>query len=426
MQRLIIFLFAGILLSSCAERYMSLEERLGSLEAEKIDTISADTSVFEKAYEIHLLQPVDHNDPGGEKFSQRIYLSYAGPDRPVVLVTEGYGAERNYTTELAAYLDCNQIIAEHRYFGESVPENAGWEYLNTCQAASDHHRIIEIFSEMFSGEWITTGISKGGQTVMYHSYYYPDDAHIRIPYVAPLNFGPEDPRIYTFLDTVGSDFCRERVLAAQKHILDNRDVYYPMMLEKAAEDGLTFTRVGGPEEAFEYAVLEYDFAYWQWGNTECDEILIEDDPEKVFDQFFSISDVSYFSDQGIEQFEPFFYQALTEIGYYGYRFDLFDDQLEYVSDSDMPDFSFSAPQGIELDYDYELMEKVDEYIRDAYNFIFIYGMQDTWTATGVQLSGRSNSLKIMKMEGDHRTRINNLPEEQRELVLKTLNDWLND
>ncbi|MDT8401235.1 MAG: S28 family serine protease [Bacteroidales bacterium] len=424
MQRLIIIFFTGILLSSCAESYMSLEERLGSLEAEKIDTISADTSVFKKAFEIHLLQPVDHNDPEGEKFSQRIYLSYAGADRPVVLVTGGYGAGRNYTTELADYLDCNQIIAEHRYFGESMPENAGWEYLNTYQAASDHHRIIELFSEMFSGEWITTGISKGGQTVMYHSYYYPDDADIRIPYVAPLNFGPEDPRIYTFLDTVGSEYCRDRVLAAQKHILENRDIYYPMMLEKAAENALTFTRVGGPGAAFEYAVLEYDFAYWQWGNTSCDEILIDADPEDVFNQFFGISDISYFSDQGIEGLEPFFYQALTEIGYYGYRFDLFEDQLEYVSDSGLPDFSFSAPQGVKLDYDYELMEKVDEYVRDADNFIFIYGMQDTWSSTGVQLSGRSNSLKVMKEGGDHRTRIANLPEEQQELVLTTLKRWL--
>ena len=426
MRQLILILFAGILLSSCAKKYMGLDERLSTLAAERIDTIMTDTSVFQKAFEIYLLQPLDHNDPNSEKFSQRIYLSYAGADKPVVLVTEGYNAGRNYTTELADYLDCNQIIAEHRYFGESVTDSPDWEYLNTFQAASDHHMIIELFSEMFSGKWITTGISKGGQTVMYHSYYYPNDADIRIPYVAPLNFGPEDPRIYTFLDTIGSEYCRERVFEVQEHILDNRDVFYPMMLGKANSAGMTFNRVGGPEKAFEYAVLEYDFAYWQWGNTSCDEILIDDDPDAVFEQFFRISDINYFSDQGISMFEPFFYQALTEIGYYGYRFDLFGDQLLYVSDADVPDFTFSAPEGIELVYDYELMKKVDEYISDADNFIFIYGMQDTWSATGVQLSGNSNSLKIMKKGGDHRTRIRNLPEELRELVLTTINEWINE
>ena len=426
MKRIFVILLTGLLLSSCAKKYMSLNERLASLEAERIDTIKADTSVFKQAFEIHLLQPIDHNDPDGEKFSQRIYLSYAGADKPVVLVTEGYGAGRNYTTELADYLDCNQIIAEHRYFGESVPDSLDWEYLNTFQAASDHHRIIELFSEMFSGKWITTGISKGGQTVIYHSYYYPDDADIRVPYVAPLNFGPEDPRIYTFLDTVASEYCRERVLAAQKHILENRDVYYPMVLEMADNAGMTFNRIGGPEKAFEYAVLEYDFAFWQMGNTACEEIIIDSEPDSVFDQFFSISNIGYFSDQGIKGLEPFFYQALTEIGYYGYRFDVFGDQLQYVTDSEMPDFTFSAPEGVELVYDYELMKQVDEYVRDADNFIFIYGMQDTWSATGVQLSDRSNSLKIMKKGGDHRTRIRNLPEEQRELVLTTIHDWMNE
>jgi hypothetical protein len=137
-----------------------------------------------------------------------------------------------------------------------------------------------------------------------------------------------------------------------------------------------------------------------------------------------ITDISYFSDSGISYFEPFFYQALTEIGYYGYRFDIFGDLLQYVSDSELPDFAFSAPEGVSLDYDYSVAENVDNYIRDASNFIFIYGMKDTWSATSVTLSGQSNSLKIMKKEGDHSTRIGNLDPVDRELVLGTLNDWL--
>ncbi|MDX2413813.1 MAG: hypothetical protein QNK33_01360, partial [Bacteroidales bacterium] len=130
------------------------------------------------------------------------------------------------------------------------------------------------------------------------------------------------------------------------------------------------------------------------------------------------------SDSGIEGLEPFFYQALTEIGYYGYNFKKFGDLLKYVEDSDLPDFAFSAPQSVELQYDYELMKEVDKYVRDADNFLYIYGMQDTWSATAVQLSGKSNSLKILKKGGDHITRINNLPQDQKELVLNTLDEWL--
>lgn len=425
LKRNLFFLIILVAAASCSQQRMTIEDRLATLEASKIDSIRTD-SIFDAAWEIHIVQPVDHNDPGGKKFTQRIYLSYAGADRPTVLVTEGYGANRNYTTELARYFNCNQIIVEHRYFGESVPDSIDWRYMNTWQAASDHHRIIELFSEVFTGKWITTGISKGGQTVMFHSFYYPDDADIRVPYVAPLNFGPEDPRIYTFLDTVGSDFCRERVFDAQMEILRNREIYYPMMLEMTEKRGLTFNRVGGPEVAFELAVLEYDFAYWQWGRTPCEDIILEGKPEDIFAQFFRISNVDYFSDSGIKGFEPFFYQALTEIGYYGYRFDRFGDLLHYAKDSQLPDFSFSAPEGEELVYDYSFAEEVDSYIRDADNFIFIYGMKDTWSATAAMLTGNSNSLKMMKREGDHTTRINNLDENDRKLVLDTIGKWLGE
>ncbi len=206
-------LILAVCVVSCSQQYRSLDEVLSSLDAESIDSIKADTFVFKEAYKILLNQPVDHNNPEGEKFSQKIYLSFAGIDKPVVVVTEGYEANRNYTTELASLLECNQIIIEHRYFGESVPEIINWDNLNTEQAASDHHKVIEIFKQVFRGEWITTGISKGGQTVLFHSYYYPDDADIRIPYVAPLNFGPEDSRIYTFMPTTGLTIGRNRKIS---------------------------------------------------------------------------------------------------------------------------------------------------------------------------------------------------------------------
>ena len=191
-MRNIALVLLSLLLLSCGRKNISLSERIDGLDIAGIDTLVADTSVFTHAYEIHLFQPIDHNKPENGKFSQKIYLSYIDSTLPVVVVTEGYTANRNYTTELARHLGCNQIIIEHRYFGESVPENIDWQFLNTYQAASDHHRIIELFKEFFTGKWITTGISKGGQTVMFHSYYYPEDADVRVPYVAPLNFGPED------------------------------------------------------------------------------------------------------------------------------------------------------------------------------------------------------------------------------------------
>ena len=195
-----------------------LDEFLERIEVTEIRVLQSE-SIYDSILEVMIEQPIDHHNPDGEKFTQRLYISHIDASRPVVLVTEGYDAKYYYTTEIAAELSCNQIMVEHRYFGRSQPDDPNWQYLNTWQAASDHHRIVTMFKELYPEKWISTGISKGGQTVMYHSYYYPEDVDVRVPYVAPLNFAVEDERIYTFLDHVSSPKERRKVRRFQKMAL---------------------------------------------------------------------------------------------------------------------------------------------------------------------------------------------------------------
>ena len=222
-------------------------------------------SNFDRILEVMIEQPVDHRNPDGETFTQRLYISHIDPSRPVVLVTAGYDAKYYYTSEIAARLKCNQVMVEHRYFGRSAPDHPQWQYLDTWQAASDHHRIITLFKDLYPGKWISTGISKGGQTVMYHSYYYPEDVDVRVPYVAPLNFKVEDERIYSFLNQVGSPGDRRKVKRFQKMALKYQDRYIPAFINFSEENGYTYELAGGIEKAYEYCVLEYSFAFWQWG-----------------------------------------------------------------------------------------------------------------------------------------------------------------
>ncbi len=417
---IVCFMLCATLLVSCQSRILSLQERLDTLPDSEVTAVEGD-SMFVSSYKILLEQPLDHQDPQSATFPQKIYLSHVDSTLPVVLVTEGYNARGNRPTEITRLLNCNQIVVEHRYFGESVPDSVDWQYLTIEQAANDHHRIIELFKKVYPGEWITTGISKGGQTVMYHSYFFPEDVDVRIPYVAPLNFSEEDTRIYEFLNSVGTEECRQKIHDFQELILEGRDIYFPMFREFSASRGLSFTRLS-EEEAFEYSVLEYSFSFWQWGWS-CDEIPESDSPDSIlFDHFSRVSGFDYFADIGIATYEPFFYQALTEIGYYGYDFSEFDGLLQSVTNTT---FTFSAPQNVELVYNYDLMQGVDHYIRhSACNFIFIYGETDTWSATAAELTGGTNSIKIVKPGGSHRTRIRNLPEDQKETVISTLENWL--
>ncbi|NBC08998.1 MAG: peptidase, partial [Bacteroidetes bacterium] len=96
---------------------------------------------FEAAYELHIKQPLDHENPEQGHFYQRAYLSHRSFEAPMVLATEGYSRPSNRMYELTNYLQANQLDVEHRYFGSSVPDSLDYRFLNLKQVAGDLHRI---------------------------------------------------------------------------------------------------------------------------------------------------------------------------------------------------------------------------------------------------------------------------------------------
>lgn len=113
---------------------------------------------------------------------------------------------------------------------------------------------------------------------------------------------------------------------------------------------------------------------------------------------------------------------MTEMGYYGYELDTFGKYLKYVNN---PLFTFTIPENIEISFNDELSHDIQQYIEnDAENYIFIYGEYDTWSATAITSTGDGNSKIFIKEGGSHRTRINNMPEKQKEEIYATLEDFL--
>ena len=235
---------------------------------EVVDTLSSDN--FSEVYEVFVTQPIDHNNPDGAKFKEQIFVSHVDKSKPVVIELDGYAVD-NRPTELSKILKCNQIMVEHRYFGESVPTPFDWKYLTIEQAAKDHHRIIELFKQFYSGKWISTGISKGGSCVIFHKYFFPNDVDVAVPYVGPLNYSIDDQRVYEWIKSVSTPECREKVYNFQKLCFEKREELYPMFLKNAENKKLTYDIVGS-EKAYEYSILEFSFAYWQWGDGDCAQI----------------------------------------------------------------------------------------------------------------------------------------------------------
>ena len=257
---------------------------------------------------------------------------------------------------------------------------------------------------------------------MFHKRFYPDDVDASICYVSGLNTSDEEPRIYEFLATIGDEECRKKVEDFQKLVLKKKEALMPLFLRYAEKNDLTF-KILGPEAAYEYNALEYSFAFWQWHKRGCQEIPDEKDSlESILEHWVEISRPYYFADSGITYLIPSFYQMLTELGYYGYDTKPFEGLLDVLDEAD---FSFNMPEGVDYKFNPAVMADMIEWIATkGNNMIFIYGALDTWFASSVQLKGKTNALKMVLEDGDHRTRVMNFPQAEQERIFTALEEWL--
>ena len=372
-------------------------------------------------------QPLDHTDTTKGFFLQRIFLADKGKDNTVLLITEGYGAGRGasprFINELSPMLNSNQIFVEHRYFGESWPDSINWDYLTVTNVAEDHHSIVELFKKYYTGKWVNTGISKGGQTAVYHRTFYPNDVDVTVAYVGPLNFGVEDGRHEPFIrDIPGTSEQRKRIVDFQIEILKNREEIMPRLLNYINDKNYTF-RISN-DEVLDYCVLEYPFALWQWGRLTDKIPATNVGVDSLFNHLMKVSDPSYFAIEGMESIKSFFVQAARELGYYGYDTKPLKKYLTIKNAEGYLNRIF-LPEDLDIKYEKSTAKQVKKFINktDA-EILFIYGEYDPWSATGFEVPEKSNFLKIVKPGGSHSTRIKNLPPEQQELVKQKMESWL--
>jgi hypothetical protein len=382
---------------------------------------------FTEAVQIKLRQPVDHSRPGSGTFLQRVFISVRRPDAPVVMVTEGYvaayGANQGYLNELCPILTSSQVVVEHRYFGQSWPDPVDWQYLTVENAAGDHHRVVRLLKPYLTGTWVNTGISKGGQTALLHRVYYPDDVELSVSYVAPFNFGVEDGRHEPYIKkVVGTKSQRKKVEQFQKEVLRRRASLMPMFRKLVEEKQYTFN--AGLDEIYDFCVLEYSFAFWQWGTDPGQIPASNASDEAVFAHFAKISSPDYFSLEGLERIGSFFVQAARELGYYGYDTRPFRRMLTIKTAENYLEKLF-LPKGYSTEFDETSVLKTNAFLEstDA-RMIFIYGGNDPWTASGIIPPARENFLRIVQPGASHGIRISGLDEYNKMKVTEKLMEWV--
>ncbi len=379
---------------------------------------------FNRIFEIRIIQPINHNNPLEGTFSQKIYLSHVDTSLPVAFETEGYSRHNYKTRELADLLKINQLMVEHRYYGESVPSNHNWEYLNIWQAAQDHHVIVELFKEIYPSPWVSSGASKGGDTAIFHRRFFPNDVDATVAYVAPILFELEDQRFLDYYQTQGDEPCRSKINNYRREMLKQMNSFTPYFEQYVSDVNriynvnMTFSI---PYEHIVYHAIreDYIFEFWSSETEDCSTIPGENaSTQALFDHFVNVFDIFlFFSDYGKEFWTPWLYQAKTELGNYAFDVqDLADLTLDIP-----PLVTFSSP----TQFDPTIMQDIDQWVRNSSNkMIFIYGENDPWTVASFSTSHSENSIKIINPKSKHSVRIKNLPSQTQTVVVRKLIEWL--
>lgn len=404
-------------------------------EIEKIEIAG-----FEEYYQFLFRQPVDHENPDKGYFNQLVCLGHKNFTSPMVVELEGYGLHSKQAGELSTLLKGNQLIIEHRFFDKSVPEGAiPWELLTLKQAATDQHQIIVAMKKIYTeNRWITTGISKGGQTTIYHRYFFPNDVDVSVPYVAPLNLDYVDKRLEKFLSDLGSERTKVHsifdgnaddgngylIQDFQEYCFEHLDEMVAFASEDIRKLQYTFDHVGGIKRAMQLAILEFPFAFWQWGHSSADiPILANSSVKEAYAYLTKVSSLNFFDDSSIQKLYPFYYAALTETGMYEYNIKPFK---RFLDDKENITFEFAYPKDApKKEFNRVQLEEINRWLQtEAERMLFIYGATDPWSATAVELKKNNKCYKYIMADKDHSCRIKDFDMITREDLIDTLNEWL--
>jgi len=111
----------------------------------------------------------------------------------------------------------------------------------------------------------------------------------------------------------------------------------------------------------------------------------------------------------------------TEVGGYSFVTDHLQDLID--GSVQLPDTDMFAPAGIDIVFNPNVMQDIVNWLQvNGDNIIYIYGGVDPWTATAIETTGSTNSVKIIEPAANHMINLAGLA--QSSLIASTLSEWL--
>jgi hypothetical protein len=409
------FLISGALCSS-----PDIHTRLKQLKGVSVEIIPGS---FTSTYKLLIDQPIDHENPWKGSFRQRVFLSHADVNKPVVFFINGYIAPSNVISDWTTLLGANQVYVEHRYYGESMPGNTDWTTLNLKNATADLHRIRVLLGEIYKHGWISTGISKGGLTAVSYKYLYPEDVKATIAQSTSVKTIPCDTAFFTFIDSISlAADCKDKIISLQRLMLAKKAEIIPHLKSFLDSKGKRYEKQS-IERTFELAVLEIPFSLFQ-NRSGCSALNLSDTTAPgLFNTLRTAVNDWFNTDDVFQANAAFGYQAATELGYYCYPTKHFRDLLPRANECISP---LVLPGNAIIIYSNKLMTELRYWLENkGDNIIYINGGQDPYSLYKIIPSGSVSSISYTLPGNNHnQVSFRHLSAAQQAEVVQKISLWL--
>ena len=431
-----------------------LLRQVGNVTSVEAFTPKTNDVGFTECYQVFFNQPVDHENPSAGTMRQKAFLFFKGFDRPTVMYTCGYDLPdnwKNYThLDIAANMDANLIIVEHRYFGDSKNlSDTRWDYLTIEQAAADHHAIFEPLKKILPKEWISTGTSKDGMTSLFYRYFYPNDMTVTTVFCSPFMTSLYYMPVGTYMqEESGSDAERENMHAIYFKLLDgvlaNENTFYDTYVQKCEEYNAQLQALH-PEHTdpwFNSSLDHYigllpEFFFGQFSYNTAKERALNipsaDAEAEVILDYIYFRDI--LTQNGLWKYDsplapaaeeedyywmadsyyPYSIQTAKQLGQYCHDFSRYESLIGKVGQIPNPSVLFEQDLWLYDTYDNSKIKDIRENFLPTTDrpIMFYYAQGDPWTGARPDKINESNTMMLIGGLGVHNQDLNN-PEHFRQ------------
>jgi hypothetical protein len=199
----------------------------------------------------------------------------------------------------------------------------------------------------------------------------------------------------------------------------------PKFHDYLVENELTVKIIGTEDKAFEGAVLDFDFVFWQYyGVDYCDALPAA---STISDQdLFTVIDTynpwNEYADQGIEPYIPYYYQAGTQLGWPDIKFPWIERKLQRYPYQ--PPRAV-VPRSIPMHFEPTAMWRIDNWVRhNARHTLYVYGQNDPWGSERFRVDkGAKDSFVFTVPNGTHQSNVAGLAPADRDVATAKILEW---